>query len=321
MCSQIQIIFNLFIEKCGKPQSDDALSNYISFVFEKVSQFDSTEYCEKHHILPRAAFSEFINCEWNIVNLTYSNHIIAHELLFKAYPTRQNQRTLNFMKSPLNKNTELISSASIFGWKKLKSNTEKFEKFKEARRNHMINASTDEHKKRGQAAWKSIKSNTSQYLNFCNSAKNSWTDDRKLHQSKKISEWIKNNPGKLSIRSKKYWDNKSIEDREKFKAKITETLSSPEIRKKISLKLKNKWEDNNFKEKMKSRKKYLQKLEIISPTGETYYRDGLIEMIREFDFSPSLVRKFTNSGKPVSSNYLKNKQVQNTIGWTFKKIN
>jgi hypothetical protein len=71
---------------------------------------------------------------------------------------------------------------------------------------------------------------------------------------------------------------------------------------------------------MKTRKTYQHKYELISPTGETLIRVGIAEMIKEFDFSPSLVRKFTDFGKPVNSVYLKNKQVQNTIGWTFNLI-
>lgn len=321
MPSEKQKIFELFIEKCGDPYSKDDLINYISFVLEQVSPVDAEVYCEKHHILPRSTFIEFINCEWNIVNLKYTDHITAHERLFRAYPTRQNQKTLNFMKSPLTKNKELLSLATKNGWKKLKSNYEKFEKFKEAKRNNMNNATPDEHKKRGVAAWKSIRSDELKYLNFCNSAKNSWTEERRHHHSKKISEWIKNNPGKISERNKKYWENLSNIEREKFKEKMINCLNTPDVKQKISLKLKDKWSNSEFREKMKSRKKYLQKLEIISPTGEIYYRTGVIEMIKEFDFSPSLVRKFTNSGKSVISKYLKNKQVQNTLGWTFKKIN
>jgi hypothetical protein len=225
------------------------------------------------------------------------------------------------MKSQLTKNKELISTAARSGWKKLKLNKEKFEKFKEARRNYMINAPSVEHKKRGLAAWKAIKSDDLKYSKFCDSAKKSWTIERRLNQSKKMSDWVANNPGKISASSKKYWSEISKEDREKFKTKVTESLNTPEVKKKISSKLKNKWADSKFKEKMKNRKTYLQKLEIISPTGEKYYRSGVIEMSKEFGFSPYLVRKFTNSEKPVSSKNVNNKQVQTTLGWTFKKIN
>jgi hypothetical protein len=67
MCSEIQKIINLFIEKCGEPDSNDSLVKYVSFVFENVAYINSNEYCENHHILPRSTFSEFTNSEWNIV--------------------------------------------------------------------------------------------------------------------------------------------------------------------------------------------------------------------------------------------------------------
>jgi hypothetical protein len=58
----------------------------------------------------------------------------------------------------------------------------------------------------------------------------------------------------------------------------------------------------------------------MSPTGEIFKRTGAAAILIEFNFSPSLMRKFTNLGKPVHSKYLKNKQVKNTIGWTFNLI-
>lgn len=71
---------------------------------------------------------------------------------------------------------------------------------------------------------------------------------------------------------------------------------------------------------MKLRKTSKQSYQLISPTGEMFNRIGAAEILSEFDFSPSLFRKFTNLNKPVESVYLKNKQVQNTVGWIIHKI-
>jgi hypothetical protein len=42
---------------------------------------DEPKYFEKHHILPRSLFPEFIKAKWNIVKLTYKDHYRAHEIL------------------------------------------------------------------------------------------------------------------------------------------------------------------------------------------------------------------------------------------------
>lgn len=68
---------------------------------------------------------------------------------------------------------------------------------------------------------------------------------------------------------------------------------------------------------MASRRTRKNKYQLISPTGEIFNRIGVKDIITEFDFSPSLFRKFTNSGKPVESTYLKRTQVKNTIGWVI----
>ena len=64
--------------------SDIHLEEYIDLV----SFDDDCEIFERHHILPRSMFPEFIKDEWNIVKLSYSNHVKAHELLYKIYKNK-----------------------------------------------------------------------------------------------------------------------------------------------------------------------------------------------------------------------------------------
>lgn len=42
---------------------------------------DEPKYFEKHHILPRSMFQEYIKEPWNIVRLSYRQHYKAHEIL------------------------------------------------------------------------------------------------------------------------------------------------------------------------------------------------------------------------------------------------
>lgn len=44
---------------------------------------DEPKYFEKHHILPRCMFKEYIRSNWNSVKLTYENHYRVHEILPK----------------------------------------------------------------------------------------------------------------------------------------------------------------------------------------------------------------------------------------------
>lgn len=48
-------------------------------------------YTEKHHILPKCIFSEYINQRefpWNIKKLSPEDHFIAHYILYKLIPSR-----------------------------------------------------------------------------------------------------------------------------------------------------------------------------------------------------------------------------------------
>ena len=47
-------------------------------------------------------------------------------------------------------------------------------------------------------------------------------------------------------------------------------------------------------------------------------KKGLNNLITEFDLNYLLVKKFSNTGKPVESKNVKNKKnISNTIGWKF----
>jgi len=72
-----------FIKKHKCIDNSEYLDKYINFLIDyKISE--SVEYVERHHILPRSTFPEFENESWNIIELDYDNHRLAHLWLFKS---------------------------------------------------------------------------------------------------------------------------------------------------------------------------------------------------------------------------------------------
>jgi hypothetical protein len=43
--------------------------------------YEGNEYSEKHHILPKSMFPDFVKCKWNLVRLTAKQHYMAHYYL------------------------------------------------------------------------------------------------------------------------------------------------------------------------------------------------------------------------------------------------
>lgn len=71
---------NLAIKNISK------LNEYVEFCLGNRVPYIKFE-TNNHHILPKAKslpFEEFINSEWNLVNLTLSDHLIAHSILNEA---------------------------------------------------------------------------------------------------------------------------------------------------------------------------------------------------------------------------------------------
>lgn len=306
-------IRELFILKDGEPKSIELLDSYILFVLSNHEKDDCLEYCEIHHILPRAKYPEYLNTSWNLVKLKYSNHVIAHEMLYCAYPTRQHHRTLNFMKSSLAKDSALLSIASKKGWKTFKNNKEKYKKWLSIKRSNPSNS----RKKAAKKYWAFL--SVKDYLNRCTINKNNWTPELKKWKSKSMSTYFKNNPQEIAQRNQLRWDNMSSEKRQAFNDKMKIVNADPNKRKKAGDKIKEKWADPTFKEKMKHRNSFKLVFTLISPTGEVYERTGFLEMINEFKFSPYLVNKFKNTNIPVKSTHTHIPEVNNTIGWKFIK--
>jgi hypothetical protein len=75
----------------SKPNNPHYLNRYIKFIIWCLKNNDTSNgYFEKHHICPRASdmfpeYSNFNDNPWNLVLLTFRQHLLAHVLLWKAY--------------------------------------------------------------------------------------------------------------------------------------------------------------------------------------------------------------------------------------------
>jgi len=313
------LIYELFLKTDGKPDSDDHLKDYINFVIGH--KYDGCEYSEYHHILPRSNYAQYKHEEWNIVRLKYSDHIKAHELLFTAYNCRTYQYTLNFMASTVNKNHELLSNASKNAWKKIKNNKTTYDNWRKAKSKYMSSLSSEEQSRRSKLGWSRLDEES--YKERCKINKNNWTDELKEQKSKSMKEYFENNPNEASRRMYLRYENMDHETLEAFKEKMDNVNKDPIKRNKASKSLKKLWNDDQFKEKMKKRaKKPGDKYKLIDPDGNILFRQGLGKLVDEFNFNITLVRKFTNTNKPVafSGKRKPNQKTINTIGWIFTKL-
>lgn len=86
-----QEIFTLF-KNLNLSMKEHELMDYINFCFERLGEIPNGR-TEKHHILPRCLFPEFQNEKSILLELSYADHIQAHNLLRLAFPTH---RGLNF---------------------------------------------------------------------------------------------------------------------------------------------------------------------------------------------------------------------------------
>lgn len=63
----------------------DLFENYYNHI--ETATYDDNQYIERHHILPKSIFPEYIKDDWNIAKLTAKDHFIAHHNLFKMFPS------------------------------------------------------------------------------------------------------------------------------------------------------------------------------------------------------------------------------------------
>lgn len=299
-----------FISKHDVIDNEEYLNKYISFLLSYNETMNENYYTENHHILPVCFFPEYKNEIWNIIKIKYNDHKNVHLWLFKAINIRAYHRTLNWMMKDY-KNSEELSLASKRGWINLKNNIEKFNQFRLNRSKHMKTLSSNEQSRRANLFWKNI--TDKQYNEFCNKMKDYWSDDKKIEKSKQMLEYYLNpdNILKKSKEAQERWDLMSDDDRIKFNEKMNIVNKDIEKRKKAGNKIKELWNNTEYLEKMKKRKKRCgTKIKIILFNNEEYLFNTMSELEKHFNFSAHLIRKYRDKNIKI---LLKDLNINNII--------
>ena len=180
----------------------------------------------------------------------------------------------------------------------------------------MKSLSSEEQGRRSKKGWDSY--SDEEYLKRCEINKMAWDEDRKRLKSEQMKSYFKDNPSEMSERMSRFWKNMDSNKKEQWDLKMLEVNKDPLKRKNASESIKKKWKEEEFIKKMKNRKTSNYIITAIKPDGEKIQRSGLNNLIDEFNLNYLLIKKFSNTGKPVESKNVKNKKnISNTIGWKF----
>jgi hypothetical protein len=250
-------LMQLFRLKLGNPDNEEKLLEYISFCLYKHNDYE--DYYEKHHILPRAVFPEHTKDNWNISCLSYENHVLGHFLLAEAYLNRKFSRTLNFLKNKTEdevvKLKKILSEISKKWWKDLTE--EEYDArclMYSTRMKKMMQNGSEFHKKVCDGVNEYYKNNPHRKEELKKFFKDLWKNKTK----EEYAEWCSNMKWNEDRRTqhKKYMEEKyqNSNFKELFDKKMKEVNSNINKRKDASIKLKEKWKDPNFIDKMNKRK-------------------------------------------------------------------
>lgn len=271
----------LFIDKLGMPDNEDKLNDYLTFCYENHG-VNTEIYYEKHHILPRSIFGEYTKEKWNIVCLSYENHVLSHFLLAEAYLKRHFSNTLNFLKNKTEDEVlrlrQIISETSKKWWKdltkeeyearclmcsermliKMQPNTNFYKKVCEG-----INTYYQTHPERKKEIglffkklWKT--KTKEEYDEWCKNMQ--WLEDRRISQKKYMKERYSND-----------------EFKNKFRETMKKVNSNESKRLDASTKIKAKWQEEEFKSKMMERKHGSNSLSLTEKWKDPVWREYMLE--------------------------------------------
>jgi hypothetical protein len=252
-----QKLIEEFISKLGNPDNKQKLEEYIDFCLDNNNDID--DYYERHHILPRAVYPEHIKSAWNISNLTYENHVLGHFILAEAYLNRKFSRTLNFLKNKSEEEViklkKILSETSKKWWKNLSD--EEYDArclMYSVRMKKMMQDGSEFHKKVCDGINEYYINNPHRKEELSVFFKNLWKSKNK----EEYKEWCKNMKWneERHKQHKKYMKERYQDSnyKESFDKKMKEVNQSLAKRNDASVKLKEKWKDPVYIEKMNNRK-------------------------------------------------------------------
>lgn len=246
-------MFTQYFEQKHGLADSEYLTAYLELCETACNDLDSA--AELHHILPRTTFPEYADLQknpWNGVLLTRKDHARAHALLFGAYPIREYQRPLTFMGW---KNTftaedykRKISESAIRGWKKLKSDPQKYANWA-AKRSEYMRAQM----KPGMPLFDLLQTkemSAEHRKKNAETLKRFWTAPEYAEIRQKRIDYLKSDEHRLKLKSMLAARYSDTEFMEKFTAKMTDVNQSPEKRAKAGNSLKRRWQDPEYRAKV-----------------------------------------------------------------------
>jgi hypothetical protein len=253
------------------------------------------------------------------------------------------------------KNHEEISNAAKKGWVNLKNDEERYKNWRKSRsesmkkfrnsekyKEYMINYfnnpdygkfkrkkgetwegdrySSENQRRRVNIFWNNIKDED--YIKFCEKMKSYWTEDKRIEKSKQMNEYYSNieNREKKRIETKERWDSLDDESRKKFKEKMSFINKNESKRLDAGNKIKKKWKDPNYLEKMRNRKRRDGvKIKVIKNSGDVEVFENMEDVVRKYNFSKHLIRKYRDTNNKVLEKHLNGDNI-NLLGSLIETI-
>lgn len=114
---------NIYTKFKSLAKNEHYLNKYINFIIYCQNRKTNETFFEKHHILPRSIFPEYVDLKkhsWNSINLTPREHIISHIMLHYAFGGKQSV-ALQCMLGNFNSDTNtMLENRKVSNFHKLK---------------------------------------------------------------------------------------------------------------------------------------------------------------------------------------------------------
>jgi hypothetical protein len=218
------------------------------------------------------------------------------------------------------KNKKETSNSAKKGWANLKNNEVKYNKWRKCKSESMKLLSSEEQTRRANIYWNNI--TDEDYIKFCEKIKSYWTEDKRIEKSKQMNEYYFNtdNVEKKRKETKDRWDSLDDEYRNKFKEKMSFINKNENKRLDAGNKIREIWKTPEYLEKMKGRKKRSGlKIRIVKNNGEIEIYENMEDIVRKYNFSTHLIRKYRDTNKIVLEKHLNNKNI-NLLGSTIETL-
>lgn len=114
---------NIYTKFKSLAKNEHYFNKYINFIIYCQNRKTNETFFEKHHILPRSIFPEYVDLKkhsWNSINLTPREHIISHILLHFAFGGKQSV-ALHCMLGNFNSDTNtMLKNRKVSNFHKIK---------------------------------------------------------------------------------------------------------------------------------------------------------------------------------------------------------